>query len=84
MMGDMRQALRELSPSHISLLRCLSLPHVSALTPLPRREPVQVALIEHGIRPHGGLDRRVLAVAPHEDVGGAVDVEVGDQRLFHV
>ncbi len=36
----------------------------------------QVALIEHGVRPHGGLDRRVLAVALHEDVGGAVDVEV--------
>ncbi len=24
------------------------------------------------------MDRRVLAVALHEDVGGAVDVEVGD------
>ena len=30
------------------------------------------------IRPHGGLDRRVLAVALHEDVGGAVDVEARD------
>ncbi len=33
------------------------------------------------IRPHGGLDRRVLAVLLHEQVGGAVDVEVGDYRL---
>ncbi len=30
------------------------------------------------IRPHGGLGRRVLAVLLHEDVGAAVDVEVGD------
>ncbi len=27
--------------------------------PLPRRKSVQVAPIEHGIRPHGGMDRRV-------------------------
>ncbi len=45
---------------------------------VPHRVAVQVALIEHGIRPHGGVDRRVLAVLLHEDVGGAVDVEVGD------
>ncbi len=30
------------------------------------------------IRPHGGVDRRVLAVALHEGLGGAVDVEIGD------
>ena len=42
------------------------------------KNKVAVALLEHGVRPHGGLDRRVLAVALHEDVGGAVDVEVGD------
>lgn len=29
------------------------------------------------IRPYGGLDRRILAVALHEEVGGSVDVEVG-------
>ncbi len=29
------------------------------------------------IRPHGGMNRRVLAVLLHEDVGGAVNVEVG-------
>ena len=39
--------------------------------PLPHRIPVQVASLKHGIRPHGGTDRRVLAVALHEDVGGA-------------
>ena len=31
-------------------------------------------------RPHGGLDRRVLAVVLHEEVGGAADVEDGDHR----
>ena len=35
-----------------------------------------VALLEHGVGVHGGLDRRALAVALHEDVGGAVDVEI--------
>ena len=43
--------------------------------PLPHRKPVQVALIEHGIGPHGGMDRRVLAVLLHEGLGGAVYVE---------
>jgi hypothetical protein len=26
--------------------------------------------LKHGVRPHGGMDRRVLAVALHEEVGG--------------
>ncbi len=30
---------------------------------------------------HGGLDRRVFAVALYEHLGGAVDVEVGDHGL---
>ena len=47
--------------------------------PLPRRKPVQVASLKHGIRPHGGMDRRVIAVVLHEEVGRAVDVEVGDK-----
>ncbi len=46
--------------------------------PPPHRVAFQVALIEHGIRPHGGMDWRVLAVALHEQGGGSVDVEVGD------
>ena len=46
--------------------------------PPPHRTAVQVGRLKHGIRPHGGLDRRVLAVALHEDLGGAVDVEVED------
>ena len=29
------------------------------------------------VRPHGGMNRRVLAVLADEDVGGAVDVEGG-------
>ncbi len=37
--------------------------------PLPHRVAAQVALFEHGIRPHGGMDRRVIAVLFHEDVG---------------
>ena len=48
--------------------------------PFPHRVAVEVALVEHGIRPHGGMDRRVLAVLLHEHVGGAVDVEVGDPK----
>jgi hypothetical protein len=36
-----------------------------------------VSCDEHGIRPHGGLERRVLAVLLHEQAGGAVGVEVG-------
>ncbi len=43
---------------------------------------VQVILLQHGIRPHGGMDRRVLAVPLHEEVGGAVDVEDGDHHLM--
>ena len=46
--------------------------------PPPNRVPVQVAFLKHRIRPHGGMDRRVVAVLLHEDLGGAVDVEVGD------
>ncbi len=45
--------------------------------PPPHRAAAQVALLEHGIRPHGCFHRRVLAVVLHEDVGAAVDVEVG-------
>ncbi len=38
------------------------------------------------VRPHGGLDRRVVAVLLHEEVGAAVDVEVVGHRptLFYV
>ncbi len=39
--------------------------------PTPNRVAVQVALIEHGIRPHGGLDWGVLAVVLYEEVGRA-------------
>ena len=34
---------------------------------------------EHGVHPHGGFDIGVGAVLVHEEFGGAVDVEVGDQ-----
>ena len=37
-----------------------------------------IAGLQHGVGIHGGMDGRVLAVALHEDVGAAVDVEVGD------
>ncbi len=43
--------------------------------PLPHRIAVQIALLQHRIRPHGGLDRRVPAMLLHQEVGGAVDVE---------
>ncbi len=45
--------------------------------PPPHRIPVQVATLKHGIRPHGGMDRRVLAVLLHEGLGAALDVQVG-------
>ena len=32
--------------------------------------------LQHGIRAHGGMDRRVLAVLLYEDVGGAEYVQV--------
>ena len=34
-----------------------------------------VASLKHHIRPHGGLDRRVLAVLLHENVGAVEDVD---------
>ncbi len=46
------------------------------------RVSVQVASFKHRIRPHGGMDRRVLAVLLYDDVGAAVDVEVGGHRSF--
>ncbi len=46
--------------------------------PPPHRVAVQIAHIKHGVRPHGGMDRRIGAVARHQDVGAAVDAEVGD------
>ena len=48
--------------------------------PLPHRTALQVALIEHGVGPHSGMDRRVMAVAFHEDLRGSVDVEVRDHH----
>ena len=52
--------------------------------PLPHRVAVQVALIEHGAGVHGGMYRRVLAVLLREDIGGAVDVDIGDHGFSHV
>ena len=49
---------------------------------LSHRGAIKVALIEHGIRPHGDMDRRVGAVLLHEHLGGAVDVEVGDHAAM--
>ena len=43
---------------------------------LPHRIDVHITLFQHGIRPYGGLDRRVLAVVLCEDVGGAVTFPV--------
>ncbi len=39
--------------------RPLQLPHRPQY-PLPHRVPAQVARLKHGIRPHGGVDRRIL------------------------
>ncbi len=46
--------------------------------PLEHRIALQVTLLQHGVRPHGGMDRRFGAVARHQDVGAAVDAQVGD------
>ena len=40
--------------------------------PLPRRVAAHVASLKHRVRPHGGTERRVLAVALYEQVGGSV------------
>ncbi len=39
----------------------LQLPHRPQYPP-PHRAAVQVNLLKHGIGPHGGMERRVLAV----------------------
>ncbi len=60
------------------LYRCpLQFPHRPQY-PLPHRVAVQVASLKHGDRTPCGLYWRVLAVALHEEFGGALDVEVGD------
>ncbi len=41
---------------------------------LPYRVALHIPFLQHGVRPYGGMDRRILTVAPREDVGGAVDV----------
>ncbi len=38
----------------------------------------RVALVEHFIGLHGGMDRGFGAVLVDEELGGAEDVEVGD------
>ena len=50
----------------------------SPSSPLFLASGITFALIEHRIRAHGGMDRRVFAVLLHEEISGAVDVEVGD------
>ncbi len=52
--------------------------------PPPHRVAVQVALIEQGIGPHGGMDRRVPAVLLHPDLGRPVDVEVRHTPIHNV
>ena len=37
-------------------------------------DSLNIALLEHGVRPHGGLDRRVLAVLLYEDVEVAAQI----------
>ena len=69
-LGLPRTALISVSGLAGLRLRPLQLPH-RLENPLPHGVADQVALLEHGIRPHGGLERRVLAVALHEHVGGA-------------
>ena len=46
--------------------------------PPPHRRPVQVALVEHGVGLHGGLDSSGFTVLLDQSVGGAIDVEVGE------
>ena len=56
--------------------------HLDSLhNPQPRRLPVQVALLKHGIRVQGSVDRRFVAVLLHQELGGAVDVEVWNNGI---
>ncbi len=74
-----------MSVNHFTRLRRRALQfHHRPQYPLPHRIPLQVARLEHRVRPHGGMDRRVLAVLLHEDLGGAVDVEVEAVRASDV
>ena len=47
----------------------------------PHPAPLHVASFQKGIGAHGSMSRRLLAVLLYEDVGGAVDVEVGGDTL---
>ena len=47
----------------------LQLPHRPQY-PLPHPIAVQVPRLKHRVRPHGGMDRCVLAVLLHEQLGG--------------
>ena len=42
----------------------------------------QVALVEHGIGPHGPLDNGILAVPLDEQGGGAVDVVLSTMPAY--
>ena len=50
----------------------------------PHCLPVQVPLVEHGVRLHGCMDSRFVAVLVHEELRGAVNVEVRYRRRYSV
>jgi hypothetical protein len=62
----------------VSILGTLFLDDVNLLWGM---DSFHIAHIEHGVRDHGDMDRRVLPVVLHEGVGAAVDVEVGDALI---
>jgi hypothetical protein len=47
----------------------------------PDRRALDIACLEQLICPLGCADRRVLAVLVDEQLGGSVDIEVGDHSL---
>ena len=49
--------------------------------PPPHRSAGQVALIEHGIRPHGGLNSSRLTVLLYQGVSATVYVNLASHRL---
>ncbi len=57
-------------PLSLYFLHCIPDPH-------PHPLPIEIAQIEQFVSAHDGLDDSMLAVLVDQELGGAVDVEVG-------
>ncbi len=70
--------MRRLARPRLCALHCLDRLH----DPQPHSLAFQVALVEHGVGLHGGVNSSVGAVVLHEKVGSAADVEIGGQLFL--